>query len=529
LLIACANVAGLLLVRAAGRQRELATRLALGASRASLVRQRFVEGAILAAAASVLGTLIAQALARSAWIANTVIGMSDLDVGVNWRVLGVSLVAACVTATLVSIAPALHVSRTRVAIVIKDGSGGAVGVRSRAQRALVVMQVAASLLLLSAASTIYGGVERMRHADLGFEPRGASFAYLQLSSTEYDSSAIVAFYRALLERARSEPGIAAAALSSSIPPASWASPYPVFRRGDEPTPEAYAGHESEVAVRAYFTTQSPDYFDVMRILLVAGRDFTDRDDDRSPPVAVISKRLAERLWPNESAVGKYLTRAPARNAARPPVLIVGVAANTRYGSLSGEPAMVVYRPFGQDYYSNRLLMLRGRGDVAPLPSAVRRLAVAIAPRAEVTDGGTLLGHLDDELRAPRVATAWVGFFGVTALLLAAIGLYGVVAQTVLARTRELAVRSALGATPGDLLSLIISDGVRLALVGVSLGALMSLGGLGLLRTLVASVELADIRAAVMAVVALAAVMIAASYLPARRAAKLNPVDALRSD
>ena len=529
LLIACANVAGLLLVRAAGKRREMATRLALGASRASLVRGRFVEGAILAVAAALLGTMIAQALARSATIANTVMGMSDLDVRLNWRVLGVSLAAGCLTATLVSIAPALHVSRARIGMLIKDGAGGAVGIRSRGQRALVVVQVAASLMLLAAASMIYGAVERMRRVDLGFETRAVSFAFIRSAASGLDSAGRIVFYRELLDRARSEPGIAAAALTSSIPPAGWASPYPVFRRGEEPTPQAYAGHESDVSTRAYFTTQSPGLFDVLRIPFVSGRDFTDRDDALAPPVAVINRRLAERLWPNESALGKYITRSPNSKGPRPPLLVVGVVGNVRFGSLSGDLAMVVYRPFGQDDYGNRTLMLRGRGDVTPPPSTTRRLAIAIAPHVEVTAGGTMLGHVDEELHSPRVATAWVGAFGVVALLLAAIGLYGVVAQTVLARTRELAVRSALGATPQNLLALIVSDGVRLAAGGTVVGVVLSLAGLGLLRKLVASVEVTDVWAAALAVLALGAVMIAATYLPARWAAKLNPVDALRSD
>lgn len=528
LLIACANVAGLQLVRAAAKRRELATRLALGASRAALVRQRFVEGGVLAVGAAVLGTLVAQALVRSASIANTVIGMSDLDVGINWRVLGASLAIACVTATLMSIAPALQVSRTRLGTLIRDGGGGAVGIRSRGQRLLVVVQVAASLVLLSAASTIYGAVQRLRHVDPGFDPRGVTYAYVRVASTGYDSVGIVNFYRELVTRARSEPGITGAALTSTNSPASWAPRYRVFRRGEELPPDRLAGPISEGDVRAYFSTVSPGWFDVMRIPLLTGRDFTEHDDDHAPPVAVISRRLAQQLWPNQSALGKSLAW-PSSRVRRPPLEIVGVVADTRHASLADPPAMVVYRPFAQTSGENRVLVLRGLGESAPTLLTAQRLVTRVSSHAEVDGGATLVEHIDDAMQAQRVATAWIGVFGVIALLLAAIGLYGVIAQTVLARTRELAVRAALGATPRGLLALVVGDGIRLAIAGVVVGAIVSLSGMQFLRKQVVSVELVDARVAALAVVALAVAMLAASYLPARWAARLNPIDALRSD
>jgi hypothetical protein len=282
-------------------------------------------------------------------------------------------------------------------------------------------------------------------------------------------------------------------------------------------------------------TISPSFFDVMRIPLVAGRDFTEHDDDHVAPVAIISRRLAAKLWPNESAIGKSLAW-PSSRVRRPPLEIVGVVGDTRHASLSEPPSMVVYRPYAQVYDINRTLVLRGRGIVAPSPTTPRRLALAVDPRVEIVGntwadraGTTVEQHLEGVIEPQRVATAWVGAFGLVALVLAGIGLYGVVAQTVLLRTRELAVRSALGATPAGLLALVVRDGMRLAIGGAAIGAVVSLSGIGVLRGLVASVEVADARAAVIAVVALAMVMLAASYLPARSVARLNPIDALRCD
>lgn len=528
LLIACANVAGLSLVRASAKRRELATRLALGASRASLVRERFVEGVVLAAGASLLGAFVAQVLLQSATITRTAVGRSTLDVSVDGRMLAASIAVACVTAILVSVAPAFHVSRTQLSTLIKDGSGGAVGSRLRGQRLLVTAQVALSLILVASASVIYSAAHRALHADLGFEPRGLTDLWPWLWPAAYDSARHENFYRELLARAKAEPGVSAAAWISRVPPA-WSSLSSIYRRGEEPPPGIVDARDPQRGAHVYVDGVSPGLFDVMRIRLMAGRDFSDRDDGRAPPVAIISHRLARKLWPNESAVGKSIVWPSTGGAPRAPLEIIGVVGDVRHASLADESSMVMYIPFGQHPELYHVLIMRGRGDVPPAASIGPRLVHAIDPSLPPASGGFVVGHVDSEMEPQRVASAWVGVFGAVAVLLTAIGLYGVVAQTVLRRTRELAVRAALGATPSGLLRLILGDGMRITLVGCVAGVAATLAGLKLLRKLFAVVDFVDVRGLLIAGAALMMVMALASYLPARWAARMNPVDALRSD
>ena len=528
LLIACANVASLSLLRASAKRRELATRLALGASRASLVRHLLIEGTVLATGATALGILIAQALVRSASIVGTIGAVSPADIRADSLVLGVSVVIAALTVVLVSVLPGLHVSRTQVGLVMKDGAGGAVR-RSRGQRGLVVLQVAASLVLLASAGMIFSAFQRALAADLGFEPRGLTYGGADVRSAGYDSTRTAAFYREFLHRAESDLSLSGAAVASIVPPAPWATTTSVFRRGEEPPPGERTAQDVVTRFLAYPDYVSPGFFDVMRIPIVSGRAFATSDDERSTPVVIISRRLANAMWPNSNPVGQYLSWPSRTKVPRAPMQVVGVAADTRHVSVTSPMSPVMYVPLAQHPTYNLLLMVRGRSDVTQAVASFRRIVAAIDPRVAPRGDGAILNRIADQVRPHRTASAWIGVFGVIALLLAAIGLYGVVAQGVLQRTRELAVRSALGATPQGLLALVLVEGMRIAVSGAVVGAIAALLSLRVLKSLFEGIAAADTTAAVVATVVLVVAMLAASYLPARRAALLNPVDALRSD
>jgi len=529
LLIACGNVASLTLVRAAARRRELATRLALGASRGALIRQLVLEGIVIAAGAGIAGIALARLLVHSAALVGSVTPVPDPDLTMDLRVLAVALAASVLTAVLVSVVPAMQVSRLHAGAVLKDG-GGAVRRRSAGgQRALVAAQVGASLVLLTAAAIVFGALRRTLAAHETFEPGGLIDVQLDVDASVKDPTRQLAFYRAVLAQVVSEPEIAGAALTSTVPPFQWASRATVFRRGEEPPPGALIGRELESGLRVDAVEVSRDFFDLMRIPLLRGRVLAATDDEHSAPVAVVSRALAEALWPGQDPVGRFIAWPAVEGPPRPPVRVVGVVGDTRDVSLSGGPSLAMYLPFAQRAGGNLGLIARGRGGASVAPATLRRIVAAVDPRVAVLGGRSLLDRLRDETRPQRTASAWIGVFGIIALLLAAIGLYGVVAQDVLQRTRELAVRSALGASPGGILRTVLGDGMRLAALGGAAGALGTIAALGVLRSFFTGVGAVDMRAAIVSAAPLALAMLAATYLPARRAARLNPADALRCD
>jgi predicted permease len=528
LLIACANVASLVLVRAAGRRRELATRLALGASRATLVRQVALEGGVIAAGAGVLGIIVARVLVRSATLVRSVVPLEGLDLGMDTRVLAIAVAASTLTAILVSLAPAWQVVRAPAGAVIRDG-GGAVR-RASGQRTLVAAQVAASLVLLSAAAVVFGAWQRVLHTHDVFDPRGLTDVRLEFDPSLRDSARRVALRRAVLTQTLADPDVEAAAVTSTIPPFQWAARATVFRRGEEPPPGALAGRELELGLRASAVVVSEDFFHVMRMPLLRGRAFTGGDIELPERVAIVSRRLADALWPAGEAIGESLAWPAVEGPAREPVRVVGVVADVHDVALNGEPPLVMYLPFEQHpALSAHILIARGRGQ-RPVPkSTFHRIVAAVDPGIAVLGTRTLDDRLRAEVQPQRTASAWIGVFGAIALLVAAVGLYGVVTQAVLQRTRELAVRSALGATPRGIFATVLRDGIRLSAIGGLVGWLGIVAAFRVLRSLFPMVQPGDLMPATGATVVLAIAVVTATYLPARRASRLNPVEALRAD
>jgi predicted permease len=528
LLIACANVATLALVRSSARQRELATRLALGASRRSLVGRLLIEGSVLAAGAAMAGVAVARALVASSAVTTTILSVRGAEFPLDGRVLAVALAAAGITALAVSIVPALQVLRVPAGTVLKDGTAGAVR-RSSGQRVLVAAQAGASLVLLASAALVIGAMRRALATDPGFDTHHLTFQFLEPARAGLDSTRRLQLYSRLLERAAADPDVAAAAMTTTMPPQEWGTRSAVFRAGEEPSPAEFAGHDLDYKVRSYIDGVSPSLFDVMGIPILRGRAFTEHDDNRAPPVAVVSQRLVDALWPGQDPLGKMFVMPAARGPRQLPIQVVGVARDTRHASLMEGPPLMIYVPIAQRAFSYSYLVLRARRE-GPLNSNVIRRILDGAPDRLVVDDATWLADwATSELQPQRAASAWIGVFGAIALLLAALGLYGVVAQGVLQRTRELAVRTALGATPGAIVRLVIGDGMRVALPGVLLGIAGSVAAVGLLRHELAGIGGVDTRAPALAGAVLVLAMAAASALPAWRATRLNPSDALRCD
>lgn len=533
LLMACSNVAGLLMVRATGRRRELATRVALGASHLSLIRQLFVEAVMLATAGAIAGVSLARALVKVGVVVRPVVGVANPDVSFDAHVFAVAAAVAVLTTLLVSVLPAFQISRTDAGQLMKDGTGGAVRRQSRGQRTLVVLQVAVSLVLLTSAAMVYDAFRRTLASDPGFATEGLQFLGLDLGSLDYDSTRARAAFRAVLAHAAAEPAIVEAALTSTIPPQEWSTRVSVFRSGEEPPPGALDGNEfGPLGVRAYVDAISPNLLRVMRIPLELGRPFTMSDDEHAAPVVIVSHRLAELLWPGQDAIGKYLAWPAIKGPPRPPLRVIGVAADTRHASLTADPPPVMYVPFVQQgalAWRNLILLLRGRQGARLPVTVARRLVSSVDSRLTIHTPVALRDHVASELSPVRIASAWIGVFGAIAVLLASIGLYGVVAQGVLQRRRELAVRMALGATSARLVAQVLGEGMRLVTAGTIVGIGGAAAALRVLRNQFAAVRTLDAPAALVAICLLALAMLAACYVPARRAARCAPADVLRTD
>jgi len=282
-------------------------------------------------------------------------------------------------------------------------------------------------------------------------------------------------------------------------------------------------------LRASTIVASTGFFDVMRIPIIRGRAFAPSDDGRSERVAIVSHALASALWPGEDPLGRFIAWPSVEGPAREPVRVVGVAEDTRTVSTGTASAPTMYMPFAQRQSSVHMIVVRARASVASVDSTIRRVAASIDSRSSIMGTRTLADRLDEEVAPQRTASAWIGVFGVIALLLAAMGLYGIIMQSVLQRTRELAVRCALGASPMTIVGAVFRDGARLALVGAALGGVGSIAAYRALRALFAGVNALDVRPAAVALGVLGAALTAAMYIPARRAARLNPADALRAD
>jgi predicted permease len=526
LLIACGNVASLSLVRAAARRRELATRLALGASRAGLVRQVALEGTLIAVGAGILGIVIARLLVRSAVIVGSFAAVSNPDLSMDRRVLIVALAAAALTAIIVSLVPALQVLRVPAAAVLKDG--GRSLRRRMGQRALVSAQVGASLVLLYGAAIVFTAFQRLLAAHDGVEPRRLTDIAIRSGTSGIDTASVSRFYREVLARAAAEPVVAGAALTTNIPPFEWASHATVFRRGEEPPREALVGRELELGWRVDMIPVSPGFFDVVRLPLVRGRDFDAGDTPASARVAIVSRAMADAMWPRMDAIGRFIAWPSVEGPVRVPLLVVGVAEDGRTVTGGGAPP-AMYVPFTQQPATNLVLVVRSRGDAPVAPTTLRRIVASVNARVPVQGGRTLEDRLSGAVRPQRTASAWIGVFGAIALVLAGVGLYGVVAQAVLQRTRELALRCALGATPVGILRLVLDDGMRVAAAGAAVGIAGVAVSFRVLRSMLSGLGGVDGGSAVFAMAILGLAMLIATYLPARRAARLDPAAALRAD
>lgn len=517
LLIASTNVAGMLLARAAGRRREIAVRLAIGASRARLLRQLLTESLLLFVAAGAAGVVVAH------WMVAGLLALIPrlpvpvvFEPTIDWRVLGFALAVSLGAGLLAGLAPALQSTRPALVPALKSDASGGRGGRLRLRSGLLVAQMALSMLLLVGAGLFLRALVHARDIDPGFDPRGVELASLDLQLSRHTDSTGRQFAATLLERARAIPGVQHATLSTALPlDGGGLGLGPIDVAGRTP-PDAERGWEADWNVVA------PGYFDVMRLPLVRGRDVADADQAGTPDVAVINETLAGWLFPGEDAVGRTF-----RNGERT-VTVVGVARDAKYRSLGEPPRGMVYVPLAQRYMGRTTLLVRTAPGVR-VATPVRRLLAELDPSLPILNQTTLVEYTAMSLFPQRVALWVAGSLGVVALLLAVLGIYGVTAYAVTQRTRELGIRIALGAQRARVQRLVLRQGVLLAGAGVLVGLAAAAAVTRLLAGLLYGIAPTDPVAFGSAALLLVLAAAAASWFPARRAAGVDPMVALRSE
>lgn len=525
LLIACANAANLLLVRASRREREIAIRTALGAGRLRIVRQLLVEGILLALCGGLLGVLV------SLWGAETLIAISPEaiprahEVGVDLRVLAFTLVVSLLTGALFGIAPALQLGRQDVQAALKEGgtAQSASRARARLRAALIVGEVAVSLLLLLGAALLMRTFLTLNGVEPGFNPAGTLAANVSIPPAKYsEDPQIAAFYRNVLDRLRSLPGVTSAGAVFSLPLR------PMISASQDITVE---GRPTEPGKRLLpgYQLASHDYFRTLGIPLVRGRHFTEADVENAPPVALVNEKLAGLYWPGEDPIGRRITWDDPADGEVEWATIVGIVGNTTLYGLAEGPTPEIYRPYRQAPLPWMTLVVRSDRDPADLASAVRTSVMEVDPEQPITGVMTMEKVVSSSLDQRRFNMQLLGAFALSALTLAAIGLYGVLSFSVSQRSREIGIRKALGAQTKTVVAHVVREGLRLAVAGLAIGAL---GGLGLTRFisgLVHGVSPVDPVSYLLAALLLTGMALLACYIPALRAARVDPAVSLRHE
>jgi predicted permease len=525
LIVACANVANLLLARAASRQKEIAIRAAVGASRARILRQLLTESVLLALAGGVSGILIALLAVRllRAYGPENIPRLDE--VGVDARVLAFTFIVSLVTGIVFGLAPALRASKIDLNEALKDGGrtstgGSAFGLsHQRLRRLLIISEVALSLVLLIGAGLLVRSYKLIADAYPGYNAHNVLSLRLSLPASKYAKPENISpFYRQINEKIKQLPGVEAVGMTYSLPVSAVSFAWePIIIEGYQP-------QASQSSIISNTRIVSPDYFRVMEIPLLKGRYFNEQDRAGEPEVVIVDETLAARFWPNENPLGKRLQQRGKEGSWR---TVVGVISSARQYSTEKEPPITVYYPHEQYAARNMYVLVRTTSDPAAMTTAVTREIQSVDAELPVFDVNTMEQRLYESLARQRFSMFLLGVFASVALILAGVGLYGVMSYWVNQRIHEIGIRMALGAQPGNILRLVIRQALILVLSGIALGLVGAFALTRVMSSLLFGISATDGLTFIALSLFLAAVALLSSYIPARRAAKVDPMIALR--
>jgi putative ABC transport system permease protein len=527
LLIACANVANLLLARAAVRQKEITIRIALGASRLRLIRQFLTESILLAALGGAVGLLLSLwgvGLLRT-FIPENISQAASITI--DAKVLGFTLLVSLLTGLIFGLAPATQTSNFNLNETLKEGGrDSAAGSRgNRIRGVLVIAEVAVSLILLIGAGLLINSFMRLRQLDPGFRADNLLTMQIVLPELKYpDQARRSVFYTELVSRIEALPGVKSAALANWIP---------LVRQGDsigisvegQPDPAPGQGQRPSVVTRVV----SPHYFQTMGIQLLQGRGFVEQDKADAPAVAIVSEAMARRFWPGQDPLGKRITPGPATSTSPDDwITVVGVAKDVRQFELVADPKPQMYMSYVQaGFFAPRHLVVSTSVEPLGLAAAVRKTVWEIDKDQPVSNIRTMDEVLSESIARQRFSMLLLGIFAAVALVLAAVGIYGVMSYSVAQRTREIGIRMALGAQRSDVLKLTVGGGLKLVLIGVAIGLTVAFLLTRVMSSLLFGVSATDPTTFIIISLVLIGVALLASYIPARRATKIDPMVALR--
>jgi putative ABC transport system permease protein len=518
LLMACANVANLLLAKALARRHEIGIRLAMGASRRRLIRQLITESLLLSLLGGALGLLLAF------WTTDFLLAFTPptdfrvvLDLSPDYRVLLFTLVVTVLAATLFGLIPSLQATNPHLVEVLKKNDDSSTGFRkSRLRNALVVTQITLALILLICTGLFLKSLRNAHTINPGFETENVLLTTLNMDLHAYEEPRAQVFYDQLLERVKGLPGVKSASLAEKV----FGDDQQIGVVVEGYTPPA------DTNLLMDYNVVSPDYFQVMGLSLMRGRDFSVRDTKDAPGVVIVNERMAARFWPGQDPVGKRLSIAGKKGAY---LEVIGVAKDAKYYDLQEKTLPYMYLPYKQNYESHATLHVSTTGDPNGLVGSVRQQVRELDTHLPAFAVTTMSNHIGQSLWAARMAATLLGIFGILALVLAGVGVYAVVAYSVAQRTNEIGIRMALGAPPRNVLMLVLRQSMKLTIIGLALGLGLAFVLMRFASSLLYGVSASDPLVFGGISLLLAIVTLLASYIPARRVMRINPLIALRHD